>query len=294
MTRFGRVISVALVIATVGAAQASAATVRGDSNRGGNFWRYQAAANETNQLTLRPQDMRRSVKFTDPGAVVLTSPQGSGCLAPGVLFAICTGSPERALEVDLGDRNDLADASALPALASQSIDHWNLGAGSDRFVGGPGRDQVFPDAYGQPIGSDDVAGGAGHDTVWFDVYGQRTGGVHVTLDEIANDGAPGEGDNIHGDVERIWGTVQADVMIGNAGPNELFGGSGAVIDGRGGADTLTGSGAGTLTGGDGDDVITGTHGPQTISCGPGFDRVTANPADDVIAPDCEEIQAINY
>ena len=90
----------------------------------------------------------------------------------------------------------------------------------------------------------------------------------------------------------------ADVITGSATPNRLEGATGDdVLDGGGGDDELSGDeGADKLVGGTGDDNIdasfqsVGISGvpdrTDTVTCGTGDDRVTADPVDRV-SVDCE-------
>ena len=79
------------------------------------------------------------------------------------------------------------------------------GADNDKLDGGLGADDERGDA-GDDIflegptanGSDKFTGGSGTDKV---DYSQRTGTISITRDGKANDGAPGEGDNVGSDVE---------------------------------------------------------------------------------------------
>jgi Ca2+-binding RTX toxin-like protein len=86
------------------------------------------------------------------------------------------------------------------------------GPGDDVIDGGSGTDDLF----GGP-GADRLRGGAGLDREVFrhDVPSMYLGaweadnattGVNVSLDGIANDGQPGEGDNTASDIETIFGT----------------------------------------------------------------------------------------
>jgi hypothetical protein len=144
--------------------------------------------------------------------------------------------------------------------------------GNDTLNGAGGND----DLDGGP-GADNLAGGAGsNDAV---SYAGSPAGVSVTLDNKANDGAPGEGDNVHSDVEDIYGSPFADKLTGNGKAN--------TIDGGAGNDTIKG-GKGTdgLYGGAGNDVINAKDGQvDTVDCGPGTDTVNADKVD--IVKNCE-------
>jgi Ca2+-binding RTX toxin-like protein len=118
-------------------------------------------------------------------------------------------------------------------------------------------------------GADDIQGGDG-----FDFFGANgTAGVTLTLDNVANDGAAGENDNVHNDIEEIFGTDFADTMVGDAGPQQFqsFGGA-DTLQGGGGDDNMNaGDGADTLDGGDGADTLTGGLDADDISGGAGGD-----------------------
>ena len=63
--------------------------------------------------------------------------------------------------------------------------------------------------------------------------------LKLTLDAVANDGAPGENDLIGADVEYLLGGRGNDLLVGNAGANLIAGGGGAdTLKGGGGNDQL--------------------------------------------------------
>ena len=112
-------------------------------------------------------------------------------------------------------------------------------------------------------GTDALHGGAGRDSLSYSAHGA----VSVSLDDLSNDGAPGEGDNVGGDIESVTGTVSADTLTGDEGPNTFLGGDGDdTIDGRGGADVLSGGAGGDVViGGAGRDMLAGDD-PQGSTC----------------------------
>lgn len=122
--------------------------------------------------------------------------------------------------------------------------------------GGPGDDSINavtePSGLGDTPQPDTFIGGPGTDTV---SYALRTGAdsgtapitrLTITLDGTANDGVPGENDNVGGtdnSVEEVVGGTANDTITGNAGDNVLSGGPGAdTLDGSTGADVLNGDG----------------------------------------------------
>jgi Ca2+-binding RTX toxin-like protein len=198
------------------------------------------------------------------------------------------------------------------------------GGGADDYLGGgPGDDRVFGDDGDDSIsedgaanGADDLRGGAGIDRV---SYYARTSGVSVTIgNDQADDGEPGEGDNVEVSVENLVGGTGNDVLVGSARANRLEGGSGGdVLDGGRGADVLIG-GAGKdqvtyasrtaavsvtigngladdgeagegdlvdgsvedLVGGQGDDVLVGSPSVNHLIGGPGADILDGDDGND--------------
>jgi Ca2+-binding RTX toxin-like protein len=142
-----------------------------------------------------------------------------------------------------------------------------LGGGpdDDELLGGPGNDNLFGDS-----GADDIVGGDGSDFMnWSGVAG-----VDVTLDNVANDGEPGENDNVHDDVEALFGTPFADTMIGTGGGQLFlsFGGQDTLEGGLGEDSLQGGDGADTIAGEGGADVVQGGNDPDDMSGGPGSDQ----------------------
>jgi len=80
--------------------------------------------------------------------------------------------------------------------------------GNDVVDGGAGDDQLEGAGEGMPAdagaGADDIRGGAGSDRL---SYLDHTAAVSVSLDDKAGDGASGENDNAHGDIETLVGST---------------------------------------------------------------------------------------
>ena len=133
------------------------------------------------------------------------------------------------------------DGNGGPAPAADALDG---GAGDDTMDGGPG--------------TNTYTGGAGTDTV---SYAGSSTPVNVSLDGVANDGAPGQNENV--DADRVVGSSQADTLTGDSGPNTL--------DGNGGPDSISGAGGDdTLNGGSGDDTFLAESGADSYEGG-GYD-----------------------
>ena len=165
--------------------------------------------------------------------------------------------------LDGGDGNDKLDG----------------GEGNDRVLGGNGDDAVDGDGYKDP-GSDVVDGGAGYD--YFEGWGQpdqlqRQPTVTLTLDGAANDGRPGENDNVT-NVEDFQMYVVGS-LTGSDGPEKFViynpGNSGpSTLVGRGGDDELVGNDFDdSVDGGAGNDHVEGGLGNDTVTGGPGRDTI---------------------
>ena len=209
----------------------------------------------------------------DQGANVLgveyVSGGGAGDTLTGSAAAEQLNGAGGADTIDGGGGNDsLSGGSENDTLVGGDGNDSLVGnSGDDSLSGGAGTDMV----YGQR-GADDMSGGDGRDTVNFG-NGEAYEGATVTLDDVGNDGAEGEGDNARSDNENILGTGGPDVLFGTAGAN-------------------------TIDGGEGDDVIvTEDGGPgaavrDNALCGSGEDLVRADPLDFIGEMEelCESVQ----
>ncbi len=153
---------------------------------------------------------------------------------------------------------DPAATSLTPMTAAVSVyggegnDQIQGGLGDDLLFGGVG-DDTFKCHAGDD-GGDVIEGGAGIDLA---DYSTRTAGVTVSIGAEgvtdADDGLPGEGDDVRFSVENVTGGSGDDDLTGSVVSN--------VLTGAAGHDTLSGGPAGsdcaadvdTLSGGDGDD-----------------------------------------
>ena len=132
--------------------------------------------------------------------------------------------------------------------ASAGDDRVRTGEGADKFLGGRG-----------PDGADDVNLGAGDDTV---DYSERSSTVLYSADGAANDGAPGEGDNLVG-AEAFFSGSGDDVLEGSGAPGGTY-----PVD--------------RLFGGAGDDVVVGGPGNDLLRGGKGSDRILGRGGNDQI------------
>lgn len=177
-------------------------------------------------------------------------------------------------------------------------------AGADTLTGRVGDDLLDPGTAldGGPDAADTVRGNIGADTV---TYADRNAAnpVTVTPDNTADDGGPGEKDNVLPDVENVIGGSGNDTISADASPAHLVvanvfdGGAGDdTLVGRAGNDTLIGGlGSDTVSGDDGDDTLKLVDGPpnQDIgNCGAGKDSVEADQDLDTINADCETVKRV--
>jgi Ca2+-binding RTX toxin-like protein len=154
-------------------------------------------------------------------------------------------------------------------------------AGTDTLNGGDGDDQLGGGPAGAAQEGDTLIGGAGTDTADFS---PRTAPLTITLDDVANDGQAGEGDNIEADVENVIGGSDGDTLVGNGAPNVLDGREGDdMLVGAGADDTLQGAGGNdTLMGGDGDDTLVGAAGDDALLGGNGDDQMPGGGGSDAL------------
>jgi len=271
---------------------------------------------------------RNRIRVTAPGARIVIADAagvtpGRGCRRQGRRAVACRIRQFFAtdMRVALGDRSDTAvfrdivligeNGGELALKAGPGDDHVRSGltegeldGGPGRdllrtrtnttFVGGPGNDRMFGAggsdefiAGASPDGSDTMRGAGGDDVV---SYARRSSGIRADLAGDRDDGARGERDRIAHDIEGLNGGSGGDVLVGDAGDNQLITGGGAdVAAGGAGSDDLVGDESSPpddpgdrLIGGPGFDIMTGGSGPDTILGGPGWDIVSGGAGGDRI------------
>jgi len=225
-----------------------------------------------NDLTLTSDGT--TLSFAETAAIIAGGVGGADltddCVATLTTSAQC---PVATTTVDLGDGDDtLTLGAGLPSLTIHG------GAGTDRLNFAGRTDPVSVTLGGATPGLavdtvENVTGGDGSDK--------------VVGDGAVNDIVGGAGN------DRLSGGDNGDQLSGGSGVNVLRGGAGDdALQAGGEGDTLVGgSGADTIAGGAGDDDISAADGvADTISCGDGFDTVSADPSDVVPADGtCEEV-----
>ena len=279
-------------------ASAGAAT----ANVSGSTFTFTALQGESNDLTIEKDG--GTFRVFDGAAPVSA---GAGCSQRSVHRVNCTSTGVTLVRVFAGDQDDdvltlIGSTDALLSggpgidtlIGSDGDDTISAGRGGFGFTsealrgndgedtlngptssnggstmdGGPGDDQVLGgrtnDTLVGGIGADVLQGGEGSDSAF---YGASGAPVTVTVGSGANDGAAGEGDDVRGDVETVFGTSFDDHLIGTAGNQGLSG-----FDGK---DTLEGaSGNDSLNGNDGKDTLMGQQGSDTLSGGPRADDLS--------------------
>jgi hypothetical protein len=205
--------------------------------------RYFAYPGEANRLTVvaspdgRVWTFREAGAFLHPGDNCAAGGDGAiACTVPATVAAPLTSH----VVLELGDGDDVVDVST----AHSAVSDLQAGEGDDRlrvrsgFVNasmGPGDDVARVDG-----GQLTVEGGPGADRFETDRLGDLQVGyfasaqpVHVTTDGRANDGAPGEYDNVprlvrtvnssaHGDVLDARGARTRVAIYGGAGDDRAF------------------------------------------------------------------------
>ena len=151
------------------------------------------------------------------------------------------------------------------------------GNGNDSLIGAAGPDILHGDAGDVSLqggggddtldggtGADFMSGGDGNDTV---DYSSRTNGVYVGIGTLADDGEPGEKDNVQLDIETVIGGSGNDTIHGGAASNLLVGNGGNdQLFGNFGDDTLSGNaGTDTLNGENGTDTAINSSGDALVS-----------------------------
>jgi hypothetical protein len=172
--------------------------------------------------------------------------------------------------------------------------------GSDTLRGEGGND-TFTASQGIRVYPDRIEGGAGVDRV---DYSARTAGVSLRVNfggrRDADDGQPGEGDDIGSDVEILTGGSGPDSIIvtqapgavaptrlqlnGNAGRDQLASNTSivTVFDPGIGEDVVVGSAV--------EDKVLGRDAEHdTVDCNGGLDGYTADLRDSPISSECEQV-----
>jgi len=260
----------------------------------------------------RPGVLAATVSEAGPGCE-MTVASGVECpIGPGGVVVETYGGDDRISNLSLSD-GSLPDGSVRVDLGA-GRDEYNGGNGRETVNGGPGNDVVKgaggddlldggdgnDELYGDG-GRDELHGSGGDDLLDGDRYESQAadlldGGpgsdkaegwaipdedahprIAVTVDRGADDGRPGEGDDVRS-IERFTSHVSGRIETTDA-PDVIemwanldYGAS--TISSAGGDDIVTGGNAAeTIDGGAGDDRLEGGFGNDSIVGGPGRDTV---------------------
>lgn len=238
-----------------------------------------AAPGETNVMTVR--SLPGGIVIEDSGAPLTGECEPSG----GGRF--CRGSHFGAVDVVLGDGNDKLQHDFYGGVdAGEGDDDVRVTNGIFSLTGGPGADRL------DTTGAMDAGVS----------YGDHTAGVSVRVNGVADDGAPGEGDNVLGSITSIGGGAGndyleagpvtralagadgKDILVGSPERDNLYGGGGddQLFAGDGSDSLAGGSGADVLSGGGGlDEVTYGGAAPLRLSIGDGPNDGVAGESDDI-------------
>ncbi|WP_328543852.1 calcium-binding protein [Streptomyces europaeiscabiei] len=153
----------------------------------------------------------------------------------------------------------------------------NGGAGNDTLNGG-----VTFDLLIGGTGADRLSGGGG--TTDLVSYLESGSGVVVDIDNAADDGIGGEGDNVLSDVENVYGSQFGDTLTGGSTNDILsgFGGNDLLVGGTGNDILVGGAGSDTHSGGAGNDTldaVDGVFGNDSLNGGANTDTCTADTSD---------------
>jgi Ca2+-binding RTX toxin-like protein len=216
------------------------------------------------------------------------TPADATCSTVDPTTVTCPGASVKQVFAELGAGDDtFATTAPVPVFALG-------GDGSDTITGGPAADDLVGGG-----GDDTLHGGGGDDTIAGElVPGDSTNGTNTIAGDAGNDTLGGAAGN-----DTIDGGTGNDTATGFGGDDTISGGDGAdVLSGGDGTDVLRGgagddtlgvtgtqgpasgsreAGNDTLDGGDGNDVLdpglgaqSGVADDDTLSGGPGFDRVS--------------------
>jgi Ca2+-binding RTX toxin-like protein len=257
-----RPFALALVALALSAGPASAATIEfedhfcgcdgssGDEDTRGIIVR--AAPGELNNMSVRGTP--RGILIVDSGAALT-----GRCRRSSSGGRFCRGVYD-GVDVELGDGNDRLQHEYGGLIQAGTGDDEVLASrGTFVFAGGPGADRF-------------EASGTQSASV---VYDDHMEGVSVRLNGLADDGAPGEGDNVLGMVTGMRGGSGNDSLVAGPARSGLFGGGGNdTLVGSPERDTVSGGdGDDELSGGDGDDYLDGGAGADLLGGGAGLDEV---------------------
>ncbi|MFM9588285.1 calcium-binding protein [Streptomyces scabiei] len=193
--------------------------------------------------------------------------------------------------VNAGDGNDIITKTGnvrgdLRGESGNDVVNGGPSPGSNILNGGPGNDTlnggVTFDLLIGGTGADRLSGGGGTSDIAS--YLESTSGVVVDIDNAADDGIGGEGDNVLTDVEMVYGSQFGDTLTGGTAGDILsgFGGNDLLVGGSGNDTLAGGAGSDSHSGGAGNDTldaVDGVFGNDSLNGGTNTDTCTADTSD---------------
>lgn len=193
--------------------------------------------------------------------------------------------------VNAGDGNDIITKTGnirgdLKGESGNDVINGGPSPGSNILNGGTGNDTlnggVTFDMLIGGTGADRLSGGGG--TADLANYLESASGVVVDIDNAADDGVGGEGDNVLTDVEFVYGSPFGDTLTGGTANDVLsgFGGNDLLVGGTGNDTLVGGAGNDSHSGGAGNDTldgVDGVFGNDSLNGGTNTDTCTADTND---------------
>ncbi|QFR03215.1 calcium-binding protein [Streptomyces phaeolivaceus] len=278
----------------VAAMAGSAVTLTGGSasaatgvSKSGTSLVVNAAAGRANNITV---SLSGSTVFIQDTSDTLSA--GIGCtLQTNGSVACPVNLGTDTVVVNAGDGNDIITKTGnvrgeLKGESGNDVINGGPSPGSNILNGGTGNDTLnggvtFDMLVGGP-GADRLSGGGG--TTDLVNYLDSTSGVVVDIDNAADDGVGGEGDNVLTDVEFVYGSQFGDTLTGSAAGDILsgFGGNDLLVGGNGNDTLVGGAGSDSHSGGAGNDTldaVDGVFGNDSLNGGANTDTCTADTND---------------
>jgi Ca2+-binding RTX toxin-like protein len=269
-------VAVLLAVVLPGSALGSVAQVGMEG--GDEVLYFDAAPGEANRVIVASRTASDVIGVSDDTAITLEPGPGCSRGESGAAYAVtCPRAGIDRIEVRLGD-----EADELPSVSVDGVSlEVEAGPGADELYdgGSPGSldggadDDLLVVSPGHFAIAHAFFGGSGSD--WLS-YESRSSDLLISLDGAPNDGDPGEGDNVHDDIEAVEAGFGNDELIGSPGAEDLNGNIGDdIVSGLGGDDRLDGWLAcddDYLIGGEGDDQLM-LQGATIAEGGPGNDTI---------------------
>ncbi|MDX3645862.1 calcium-binding protein [Streptomyces sp. MB09-02B] len=280
-----------LVVATTAASAVtltggSASAATGVSKSGTNVV-VNAAAGRANNITV---SLSGSSVVIQDSSDTLTA--GVGCARQVNGSVACPVNLNTdTVVVNAGDGNDIITKTGnvrgeLKGESGNDVVNGGPSPGSNILNGGTGNDTlnggVTFDLLIGGTGADRLSGGGGASDIAS--YLESGSGVVVDIDNAADDGIGGEGDNVLTDVEIVYGSPFGDTLTGGTAGDILsgFGGNDLLVGGTGNDTLVGGPGGDSHSGGAGNDTldaVDGVFGNDSLNGGTNTDTCTADSSD---------------